>query len=325
MLVDLSKYLSFIRHQGGDGCWGYATLAMWEILNEMQCPYSPTLSMNLWLMLHRRRELWEKQGFIFSPDGRSHKLTNPEFGFFQSFGITTEGTEPTISSGRWIGGFTDEGVNEAQNYRLKSPPLEIEISAKKFKEELALNHPIRLEAGPHVIAIVGYDETKQTFKYVDSAGDQAWQGGFSTFTFTEIDNKKVYLGTISKAYTIEIIPPKPVPVAHIWIEHETRRMNLNLWLGIEDSPLPKRKIWPAWEWGEDNSRTLRYTVRLPSELVWPPKLGNRVTLDLYDSGAIEPSGGTVKAFTVVFGGHIINGAGLPVKFKAGEHLRLFAP
>jgi len=342
MAVDLSKYLSYIRYQGGDGCWGCATCAMWDILNELYCPNSPTISMNLWLMMHRRRDRWEQQGqmemYMKSPDDRFHKIvrpapnasTGPEFGFFQSFGITTEGTEPTVGSTRWTGDFTMEGINEAWNYRLKSLPVKIDISTQKFREELDQHHPIRLEAGGHVVAIVGYDEVQQTFKFVDSYGDRRHQGGFGKVTFAEVDNKKMnYLGDIHVAYTIEIIPPRPVPVARLWLKHSMTRMNLNLWLSVEGSPLPKRKIWPAWEWSSDTSETLHFNVRLPSEFIWPPSPVNRLVLDVYDSGSLGSDGGEIIEFNAAFGAHIVNCVEIlnqgPITFNAGEHRRFYLP
>lgn len=326
--VDLSKYLHYVRKQGGAGCWGYSMLAVWDIMNEMVCPYSPNLSMNLWLMLHHRRDLWEKQGGINSPDGRFHKMTNPEYGFFQSFGIPTEGAELTNPTLRWTGSWTREGTNEAHNYRLKSLPKKITVSSSEFMKWLAAGHPIRVVIPGHFVAIVGYDAhaSKQTFKYVNSAGDRWGVDGFGTFTFQQVDNKN----PVKSAEIIHIIPPKPVPAARIRFTTPKaggRRMNVNLWLSVADSPLSKRKIWPAWEWGDD-SRNLHYTVRLPSEFIWPPSRTNHLVLDLYDSDAFSDTGGTLEEFTAAFGGHIVKCSELskgPVSFKAREHRRFHIP
>jgi hypothetical protein len=339
MAVDLSKYLPYIRYQGGEGCWGYATCAIWDILNELCCPNSPAVSMNLWLMLHRNKALWEKKGNIrewdfYTPDGRHFMFKDgPEFGFFQKFGITTEGTEPHIGSALWTGWFTEEGINEALNYRLKSYN-DIDITSKRFREELDKWHPIRLAANPpgimgHVVAIIGYDELKQTFKYVNSMGDRDGHGGFSTFSFAEIDNKKVWGDyIISKAYTFEIVPPLPVPVAQIWVKHNFTRMNLNLWLSIEGSPKPKKKIWPPYEL-PDTSQNLHYNVRLPSEFIWPPSQKNRIVMDLYDSGAQWGGGGEIIEFKAAFGNHVINSEEVmnkwPIMFKSGDHKQLTIP
>jgi hypothetical protein len=341
MAVDLSKYLPYIRYQGGEGCWGYATCAVWDIMNELYCPNSPAISMNLWLMLHRNKDFWKIDGDkriwdFYTPDGRHYIFKDgPEYGFFQSFGMTTEGTEPHVGSTRWTGFFTEEGMNEAQNYRLKSLPVSIDISSKSFCKELDKWLPIRLEANPpkpiagHLVAIVGYDEVRQTFKYVDSKGDREGQGGFKTFTFAEIDNKMVWGNyQIEKALTFEIVTPRPVPVANIWIKHDYSRMNLNLWLSVEGSPQPKKKIWPAYELA-DYSQTLHYNVRLPAEFIWPPSSGNRIILDLYDSGAQWGGGGEIVELRASFGNHTINSEQVlnqwPIRFKSGEHKQFTIP
>jgi hypothetical protein len=348
--VDLTGHLTYIRKQGGPGCWGYATLAIWDVLNEMTVPNPPNLSMNLWLMLHARRDLWTESRTFLTPDGRYRNMAKPngdpvpgpewgDNGFFQTFGITTEGTEPHIAGARFIGGFTDEGVNEARYYRLAHEPTSIAISTASFKAALNASKPIRLESGPHVIAILGYDDATQTFTYVDSAGDQAYPaGGFSTFSYAEIDAQQTnWLGRISNAFTIEVIPPPPVPVAEIWVEHAATRLNLNLWLSAEGSAQQKRKIWPPYELlggdGQpfDTSRTLHYRVPLPRELIWPPEPDGCVVLDLYDSNAIVrgPGGGQVKRLRAAWGHHVIESAQVsgqgPIAFGPNGSLRLTIP
>lgn len=330
--LDHSGHLRYIRKQGGGGCWGYAMLAVWDIMNEMACPYSPNLSMNLWLMIARTECDWGQKGGIFSPDGRFHKADE----FFLTFGNTTEGTE--LTHHLWTGGWTLEGINEAHNYRWASKPKPIKVDSSEFVKWLAAGHPIRAHIPQHFVAIVGYDSAKKTFKFVNSGGD-LWRedkhkdkDGFSEYTFSQIDNKD----PVNSADIIEIVPPRPVPAARIWFEH-TNRLNVNLWLSPEDSPIPKRKIWPHLqprrqthdaEWDE-NSRNLHYTVRLPSEFIWPPSPSNRLVLDLYDSGAFSNSGGTLKDFTAAFGkDHIVKCSELskgPISFKAREHRRFYIP
>lgn len=337
MPVNLLPYMRFVRSQGGDGCWGYAGCAVWDILNELTCPNCPNMSMNLWLMLHRRRDLWETPANVTpdgrhryqTPDGRYHSLTNPEFGFFQSFGNSTEGTEPTIPSGRWVGNYTDEGCNEAYNYRLKAEPTKITVSSQKFREELDKKHPIRLCAGPHFVAIVAYDEINQTFTYVDSA-TYADRTGIGTLTFDDIDQQKAgIIGQIWSAEIFEIIPPRPVPSAIIHVSHKNSRINVNLWLSAEGSPHPARKIWPAWEWTDNDRQDLNFKVRLPTEFIWPPSASNRLVLDIYDSGAINSGGGEIIEFNAAFGAHVMNCTETlnqgPIAFKAGEHRRLYLP
>lgn len=329
--VDLSTYLHLIRRQGGAGCWGYSTMAVWDIMNEMACPFSPNLSMRIWMMLHRNRDLWENQGGIFTPDGHFHTMTNPEYGLLQSFGNTTEGTERTLHMypSNWPeGGWSNEGTNEAPNYRLASKPQSITISSKSFIAALAENKPFRLSiegTNPdgtkwgHWVAVVGYDKNAQTFTYVNSLGDKWGNGGFGTYTFAEIDAGQVGNIKFTIAQTFDIHPPRPVPAARIAFTH-TNRANMVLWLSIEDSPHPPRQIWPQGY--DENSANLRFTVRLPSELAWPPTHRSRIILDVFDTGEYTQSGGTLTEFTAAFGGHILKSTDIPISFKPRQHLRL---
>jgi hypothetical protein len=337
MAVNLAKYLRFVRTQGGDGCWGNAGCAVWDILNEIASPNCPNMSMNPWLMIHRRSDLFEvidngknRLWHFNTPDGRYFTFKGgPEYGFFQSYGNSTEGCEPTIPIGRWVGGFTEEGCNEAQNYRLKGNPATIVISSQSFRTALDKNRPIRLAAGQHWVAIIGYDEVKKLFTYVDSA-NYADRTGFGTLTFADIDQGKAgSIGKIIDAQTWEVIPPRPVPTAIIHIKHKTSRMNMNLWLSLDGNPHPARKIWPAWEWPEEDRLDLNFKVRLPAGLIWPPSAANRVILDIYDSGAIGSGGGEIVECYAAFGAHVINCQEVltkgPIAFKAGEHKRLYIP
>lgn len=349
MELDLSECLYYIRWQGGEGCWGYSLLSIWDIMNEIECPYSPNLSLNLGLFLHRRRDLWEyecidrqfnitkkkaPQG-IYSQDGRFHVKKFPDKGeekwLEQSFGCTTEGTELTNPTGRWTGYWTEEGTNEAYNYRLASDIEEIPISSFDFIQNLRYGYPIQLGDGGHVVAVVGYNRTNKTFKFVNSYGDRYGSDGFYYYSFSQIDNKKGFFGdTLDRAFIIHPITPKSVPVARIKVttpKDRGRRLNVNLWLSAENSPLPKRKIWPPCDSGDD-SKSLHYTVRLPSEFIWPPSPENRLILDFYNSGAFSETAGTLETFTVAFGEHIFKCTELsngPVSINALDHRRFSIP
>lgn len=349
--VDLSQYITYHRVQGGPGCWGYATLACWDVMNEIATPNAPNLSMNLWLRLHALRD-WSSSGFVAVPDGRllsmrypdGTPVKGPEWGdppFFNTFGITTEGTEPHIADLRLIGDFTRDGTNEARNYRLLREPTQITVSTASFKAELDQNRPIRVETTPaggqgHVQAILGYDDATQRFRVLDSMGDQAYgpDGPYHFLGFADADAEQMPgWGRIVVAYTIQIVPPKPVPVAEVWIEHDTTRENVDLWLSAEGSLQPKRKIWPAQQTGDplpDPCRTLHYKVPLPREIVWPPSPAGRAVLNLYDSNrnALGPGGGRIRAFRAAFGSHVVDSAALaggPIAFGPHSHVRLTIP
>lgn len=365
--VDLGRHLRYIRCQsptgaGGSGCFAFATLAVWDIMNEMACPYTPNMAIGPWMFFHRRRDAWEQTTApgIVTRDGRFIYLktdTGPEYGFFQVFGNPTEGTEMTgysvmpwcgqsklkfgtkILEGRPNVGWTVEGMNEAHNYRLDGLPNKLpKINSQTLMEQLAAGHPVRVDISGHVLALVGYDLSAQTFTFVDSYGDRKHHNGFGTYSFAEIDNpQKAFF---SAALIFKIRKPLPIPAARISFTH-SNRMNVALWLSVEGSPMPKRQIWPPpqyhddgaeshsegrWFPWDDNSRNLSFTVRAPSELMWPPGPGNRLVLDLYDTAAVTGTGGHLVEFTAAFGGHVMTCAALaggPMAFNQHIHQRLF--
>jgi hypothetical protein len=335
--VDLSKYLHYIRAQGGGGCWGYAALAAWDIMNEMNCPYSPNLSFRLWLTLHRRRSIWEDKGGVYSPDGRFHKADN----VLQSFGCPTEGTELTLHKypSLWPEpGWSREGVNEASNYRLACAPVKVDpINSTEFMRWLNASYPIIITSGDHIVTVVGYDKQDQKFKYVNSYGDSwpPWGAimgtggdGYSFFTFQDLDTGNPNAGfpiPVTAASILKIIPPKPVPAARISFKRYDRS-GVHLWLSAEGSPLPRRKIWPQG-WVEQCSN-LCYTVRLPLEFIWPPSQDNRLVLELYNTTETWANTCVLKEFTAAFGAHVVECSALsggPIDVDPGEHRLFFIP
>jgi hypothetical protein len=356
--VDLGKHLHYVRRQGGSGCFAFALLAVWDIMNEMACPYTPNLSVAPWMFLHRRRDMWEQRGGVVTRDGRFIAFkTGPEYGLLQEYGNPTEATELIgYPASPWSGitdlvdgqvtekkvamfGWSVEGVNEAAEYRLDGPPQPLKhVNSATLMAQLAAGHPMRVTIPGHFLALVGYDATAQTFTYVDSAGDKRHKGGFGTVSFLQVDDpQKPYF---SKAEVIKIVTPRPVPAARIHFTH-TNRMNVGLWLSVEGSPIPRRQIWPTpqyhddfidsyhsgrWMPWDDNSANLHFTVRLPTEFLWPPAPGNRLVLDLHDSGAFTTSGGQLEEFTVAFGGDVrpcTAVAAGPVQFGPHSHQRFF--
>lgn len=338
-VVDYRPNLRYVRWQGGDGCWGYSLLSVWDIINDRTCPYSPNLSLNLGLFIHRRRDLWENPpgsgiGVITSLDGRHHEIDiNAGSGINNRLGCTTEGNEITNPTGRWIGSWTPEGLNEAGNYRLRSAIQKVkasEFSSKNFMALLANGRPIQVEIARHVVAIIGYDAGAKIFTFVDSAGDRAHVDGFGSYPFTSIDAGEHAGLKFGRAYVIDPIPPRPVPASRIRVvtpKAGGRRLNLNLWLSVEGSASPKRRIWPPPS-SSDPSRILHYTVRLPSELIWPPRAGQRLILDVYDSAEFSETGGELEEFTAAFGKHVMpcpQLAGGPVPFGPRQHKRFTIP
>jgi hypothetical protein len=369
--VDLSRYLRYIQAQpvGGGGCWGDTALMIWDIMNEMACPNSPNLSMKLWLNFFDRQDLWVKKDEICSPDWDDESLLHPikynchkiltrtlpngevtnavDNWLFQSFGNTTEGTEMAFGTCPYYGPYpyidwTREGTLEAGNYKLKFPPHFVEErSPDCFIGLLARGYPISVGLGApegvgHVIGIVGYDKSSETFKYVNPWGDHWGIGGFATLTFEEVANRKLISfpfenWTIDDAFTYEIIPPKPVPVAKISFSAGTGvRRDVELWLSIEDRfgrPI-FRRIWRREV--DDACHKLSYTVCLPREFRWPPAGRNRIRLDLYNVCQIlsDDKNAELTEFTAAFGVNTVKSSDLnlgPIKCKPGERITAYVP
>lgn len=370
--VDLSKYLRYIQGQAGGGCWGDTALMIWDIMNEMACPNSPNLSIKLWLNLFSTQDLWAKKKEICSPywgiEGypnptsyNCHKIlthtlpngvvTDPwavDHWLFQSFGNTTEGTEMAFGTCPYYGPYpyidwTREGTLEASNYRLKCPPHFVEErSPDCFIGLLASGYPISVGMNPpkgvgHVIGIVGYDKSSKTFKYVNPQGDHFGIGGFATLTFEEVANTKLDSWpfkdwTIKDAFTYEIIPPKPVPVAKVSCSAGTGiRRDIELWLSVEDHRGNLHSTRRIWHRGEDDGcHKLSYTVCLPREFRWPPSGWNRLRLDLSNICKIfsDDKNAELTEFTAAFGANSVKSSDLnsgPIECKPGAKITAYIP
>jgi hypothetical protein len=308
--IDYSPYVHYIRHQGipGWGCFNYALAACWDIQNERVCPRSPNVSVNRMLWCHTmltpaivgqameadfRKSgattaadavaQWFAKRIDFStPDGKPCKNGDD---YLTSFGVPTEGTEWTDPDGvRWP---TEEGDYEASNFRMKGKKT-IPVDLNSLRNAL-IQGPLRIAVpGPpgrpgHFVALVGYDDVQQCFKYLDSAGDR--NGGFGYIEYSKLSQK------VEGAEFFEFHAPKSVPTATITLQHSFRQ-DVYLWLRVEDCTYAKR-IWPNSH-RQDDSRNLSFTVMLPRGFVWPPGSGNRIFLDVYDCGAHTTSGGTIE-------------------------------
>ena len=308
--VDYTALIPFIREQGGYGCGMYSGAACWDIQNESFCPYSPNLSVN--------RQLWgwsrELRKEAIPGIGVNYQsLTD----YLINFGNPTEGTELTNSDAvQWP---TDEGSYEAPNYRLSSPNTPVKVDINEFKTWLTKG-PLRVSIwGNHFVALIGYDDNTQRFKFVNSWGDQWGENGYGYVSYSNL-NKEIQSGEY-----LNIIPPKSIPSAKIRFSH-TYRQSVYLWIGIENRPSAKR-IWPNGQI-QDISKNLTLTVTLPRGFVWPPGPGNRLCLDVYDCGVPYESGGELHEFTATFCGQTFPCAQLaksPIHITPYQVSRIYIP
>jgi len=296
--VDYSHLIQFVRHQGAWGCFANSIAACWDILNEMACPYSPNVSVNryLWGFNLTRHPL----ATIPAPSQNYTSVEN----YLIGFGCPTEGTELTNSDA--VSWPTPQADNECSNYRLKSQPISIKVDVNEFKKWL-LKGPFRVgmtgkhfgatdPGWGHFTALVGYDDDKQRFTFINSWGDQ-WPisnaDGFDYVNYSDLNQE------VDGADFYEFVPPTPVPVARVKFTSSFRQ-DVYLWLGVEGKVSVKR-IWPEGQ-RQDKSRNLTLTATLPTVFKWPPTPNNRLYLDVLDSGASFETGGDMVEFTARFGG-----------------------
>lgn len=315
--VDLSHYIQYVRHQGAYSCFAHATIACWDIFNEMKCPYSPNLSVNRWIWAWGYQFRRER---VAGYDGRMYKCYDPYAGekYLAALGCPTEGSELTDTwAVRWP---TEDGDYEAPNYKLASyNPTAVRVDVNEFKMKLANGVPLRLGIPGHYVALVGYDDTAQRFKVLDSAGDRYGENGFWYINYSDLRS------VVEGADFYTFVPPKSVPSARIRFTH-SHRQDVYLWIGVEGKLFPKR-IWPNGQ-RQDDSRNLSFTVTLPRGFIWPPAAGNRLFLEVYDSGGHYGTGGEMVEFTAAFCGHVFRCSELsrgPVRFNPYTRRRFLIP
>jgi hypothetical protein len=317
--VDYSSLIPFVRHQGAYGCGMNAGSACWDIMNEKICPYSPNISVNrqIWAwarILHKFEHGDTIDMGVFDYFGVEYKTLDE---YLIKFGCPTEGTELTDSDGvRWP---TLDGDYEAPNYKMASPPSPVKVDVNEFKMWLAKG-PLRVTIwGNHFVAVIGYDDVTQRFIFINSWGDQWGDNGFGYVEYSKLNQE------VQGAEFFTFVPSKSVPSARIKFTHSYRQ-DIYLWIGVEGRPYAKR-IWPN-EQRQDGSKNLTLTVTLPRGFIWPPEPGNRLYLDVFDSGGRYETGGEMIEFIAAFCGQTFKCNQLStgsVHFNPHQNVRFYIP
>ncbi|MEN6349926.1 MAG: C1 family peptidase [Syntrophomonas sp.] len=189
---DLSQYVTFTGSQDGwGGCIGRSIIHTIEIENEMKCKYSPDPS--FWYM-HQRQE--------FQTSGPINTAN-----ILATLGICPEASCPSnydnataISGGGWnltsMPVPTAANDQEAAYYKVfLSDPYTADIST--MKQYLKQYGPLLLGgwmyiiqgSNPqegHCVTCVGWDDSKQAFKLLNSWGDQ-WNGdGYIWLNYSDV-------------------------------------------------------------------------------------------------------------------------------------------
>jgi hypothetical protein len=336
--VDHSVHVKYIRDQGAYGCGLNAAAACWDILLAKYCaPYThPNISVNrmLWAWAWTLR-CWPED----VPCGARKTLPIPGLAgasyntldeYLNCFGCPAEGTELTNSDAvQWP---TDAGNAECPHYRLDRHPQavapnfhrDVKVDLNELKYWLK-GGPVRVGIwGNHFVTLVGYDDSTQRLKFLNSWGDRWEENGFGYVDYARIHED------LDSAQVYQFVPPPAVPCARVRFTSQWRQ-DVQLWVGVEGTNMVKR-IWPSGQ-RQDVSWNLWLTVTLPTGFAWPPSPQNRLFLDVYDAGAHSNAGGAIHEFSAHLGDQhrfceeILQGIPDPDNTAAGSGIvpRSFSP
>jgi len=302
--LDYSPYLTLTGNQDGwGGCIGRSIVHTIDILKEMEHPYSPDFS--FWYLHARQAQLLESG----APDSIVSKT------LLENHGLSSEVTMPTdydpaelIYDGqgnpvKWDYSAMPQptaAVNtEAGLYRVKlfSDPVTPAVDGVKSLlcryGPVIAGGPLPLLLGPnppegHCITIVGFDDSMDVFKCLNSWGD-TWGpngNGFFNMPYNQLtenfdwvryfENCPSDRSATGHAYT-----------ARIRIRHQNERNDLTVKIGVDgkeplvvwNRPNDEPKPHPY-----DNSKELFIDVPLPAYAPsnWPPGYYHRWYVEVTD-------------------------------------------
>lgn len=294
---DLSQYVTFTGSQDGwGGCILRSIIHTIEIENEKKCKYSPDPS--FWYV-HQRQEAQANGGVINTANTLANNGVCPEASCPSNYDNATP-----LSGGGWSLSSmpvpTSANDQEASNYKVfLSEPYNVDIGT--MKQYMKQYGPILLGgwmyviqgSNPqegHCVTCVGWDDSKQAFKILNSWGD-TWNGdGYIWLKYSDvpanvwdwryIDTKASDRTGTKYAYSARI---------NIACDGGALRNQLAVKIGVVG-----KNAWLFWDHFNqtacyDDSKNLCIDIPLPdyASAYWPPSDNNiwyiQVTNDNGDS------------------------------------------
>jgi hypothetical protein len=287
--LSYKHYVTLIRNQPSGGCGTYASVAILDILKKKEYDgfFSPNTSVR-----------FAEQRYNDPTSTAYHK----QLEVLTNYGCCSETTMPT-NYDRGSPDPTPGQLAEAESYKLLSRGDEEQPTIEKIRNYLTEFGPVWtvLWLGPHnagdeghIVAIIGYDDTKQEFEFVNSFGDRKpdWPEGFGVIPYENLSTPKLFPNIIAIRKVINRENPNPVHRFAARIKIVTSgpdpygRNMLRVKIGVEgQEPLI---VWDRNNHYEgktglnensgndhdlvDNSTTLFIDVPLPTYagLHWPP-------------------------------------------------------
>ena len=332
-VIDYSKDVTLTRCQDGwGGCPGMTMLHTTDIIKEWEHPYTPDLSFYYfdvlwsdWLVSHAEAgDTWK----TFPNDGALP---------FEQFGVAPEGLclsnydqpSPRIADKTtamykkgdgigWADRPTADATAAAAHYKMKfSDPIALDTNTP---EPVELIKKLLFEYGPiyaggwwrsindskdesHVMTIIGYDNNKRRFKYLNSWGDWWSNNAEPSYGFISYDD--ILNNNIDTLRYPENIPydrsvgndayTARIHIVHFW------RGEVNVKIGVVGKAL--MMVWDTrgrrpdrkGEWSGD----LDIDVPLPDYAAsyWPPSANNQWILQVEDVDR-NNANGYVSEFTL---------------------------
>lgn len=214
--VDHSSNLTYVRCQDwGGGCMMYTTIHCADIINEWHAPYTPDLS---WQYALRTWDDLYNAGLRADPGAEP-----PDLNMVFNPGVSSEGLcrsesdyltrvppdHPAIAAVKgdrmhWDPAPSAEARAEAPNYRFHiSDPITPSVDA--LKTLLLTYGPVWAAGGwwwdgGHAMTVVGYDDSRQEFKVLDSGGDWRYTRGAFSMPYSKVTEY------ISSLRTVQPLP-----------------------------------------------------------------------------------------------------------------------
>lgn len=312
---DYSDLVTLVYDQVGGGCENTSLLGIMNILSELECRYSPDLSMRFGGDLHNEINFLHRD-----PRIRERKLDH--FQRMAKYGCCSEATRPsTVFAFPDPDPVSDRALEEAKCWRVQSwSDLIRNPDTQTIKKMLYLHGPVVATSRSHAYAIIGYDDDRGEFTLLNSWADTWGDGGMLRVRYEDIGHADPndHSFDLEDIRYITLLPnvPKPRFTGRVRIRHIDSRRYLIVKVGAEGQT-------PAivWDYRElDGCKNLSFDFPLPdyAEQFWPPSGGHRWTVQVRDSspGNASDTAAVVEEVTLVERTKTKENTWLPITYRS---------
>lgn len=317
--IDYSKYLTLTRCQDGSGgCFLYAALAVIDILKEREHPYTPDLSYRYAQYYYDNRQVAQKK-------------VHTDYGSCAEACLHSD-----YDALVWVQDHFDDSKcpaptaqNDAQakRYRMSDTSDPVTPTVGALKSLLVSKDPLwacgTIGGTGHCIALVGYDDSQNAFRFINSWGDR-WNGdGYGLIPYSQVQQTLSYVTYFTNRPSERAGTPDAY-TARIRVRHQHLRNELTVAVGLEGEP--PMIVWDRPnETGppEDYNKDLDIDVPLPEYAAshWPPSSGNLWYVKVADG---DPNGKAATVEEVTLARLTKSGSGKDMTELRRPHMKTFS-